>query len=236
MLYDSSRDRSYVTTDRPSCLRGERILEAGSGTGRFTELALETRAEGLSFDLIDHVEAAGRNNFSKPLVVLLEASIYQIALPKGVFDRIFWLGASKRCLDIEGLSQHPSPSSACEIVMNVHEKPQGFATPKHLALSFLTTLGTEGTYGLISCAIFSALEVKKALHRVPLARLRTDRLIPSGPTSHTARFNNAGEELKRAKILGALKHAPSRVRSTAKDGTPPPMVQECRSCKCVTQA
>lgn len=234
MLYDSSPDRSYVMMDRSSCLRVERILEAGSGTGVLTELAPETRPEGQRFGFIDHVEAAGRDNVSNLRLALLEVTIYQTALPEGVFDRIVGWDALKSCPGIEGLSQHPSVSTAGEIVINKHKKSRGFATPKLLVPSFLTALETEGAHRLISCSIFSALEVRKTLRRDPFARLQIDRLIPIGPTSHASRFNNAGEELKNAKILGALKHAASSVGSSTKEGTPPPMFQEGRRGKCVS--
>ena len=62
MHNDLSRDRFYATTGWPARLEGQRILEAGCGAGRFTQLALETGAEIFSFDLSSAVDAAWRNN------------------------------------------------------------------------------------------------------------------------------------------------------------------------------
>src|SRR5579863_7701706 len=45
MQNDLSRDRFNKTTGWPARLEGQRILEAGCGAGRFTQLALETGAE-----------------------------------------------------------------------------------------------------------------------------------------------------------------------------------------------
>ena len=50
MHNDLSRDRFNATTGWPPHLDGQRILEAGCGAGRFTQLALETDAEVVSFD------------------------------------------------------------------------------------------------------------------------------------------------------------------------------------------
>jgi SAM-dependent methyltransferase len=206
MHNDLSRDRFYATTGWPSCLKGERILEAGCGTGRFTELALETGAEVFSFDLSTAVEAAWRNNHSKPLVTLFQASIYEIPLRKGAFDKIFCLGVLQHCPDVEGAfgGMIPYLRPGGEIVIDVYEKPKGFPPLKYLARPFLRPLGTEGIYWLLTWTIPPAFELKKALHRIPFIGPQFGRLIPIGPISHAPRLNYTDEELKQVKILSAL--------------------------------
>src|SRR5271156_4723681 len=77
-----SRDRWNATTGWPARLEGQRILEAGCGAGRFTELALETGADVFSFDLSSAVEAAWRNNKNSPKISIFQASIYEIPMRK----------------------------------------------------------------------------------------------------------------------------------------------------------
>jgi len=43
MQNDLSRRRLYATTDWPEKMSGENIIDAGFGSGRFTEIALEPR-------------------------------------------------------------------------------------------------------------------------------------------------------------------------------------------------
>ena len=74
-----SRDRWNATTGWPARMEGQRILEAGCGAGRFTELALETGAELYSFDLSDAVDANLRNHAAQNLNIF-QASIYEIPL------------------------------------------------------------------------------------------------------------------------------------------------------------
>src|SRR5262249_34170472 len=50
MQNDLSRHRFYATTGWPARMEGQRILEAGCGAGRFTQIILETGAEIFSFD------------------------------------------------------------------------------------------------------------------------------------------------------------------------------------------
>jgi SAM-dependent methyltransferase len=206
MHNDLSRDRFYATTGWPSCLKGERILEVGCGTGRFTELALETGAEVFSFDLSAAVEAAWRNNHSKPLVTVFQASIYEIPLCKGAFDKIFCMGVLQHCPDVEGAFRGMLPflRPGGEIVIDVYEKPNGFPPLKYLARPFLRPLGTKGIYRMLSWTIPPAFELKKALHRIPFIGPQIGRLIPIGPISHAPRLNYTDEELKQVKILSAL--------------------------------
>jgi SAM-dependent methyltransferase len=196
MHNDLSRDRFYATTGWPSCLRGERILEAGCGTGRFTELALETGAEVFSFDLSTAVEAAWRNNHSKPLVTVVQASIYQIPVRKGAFDKIFCMGVLQHCPDVEGAfrSMLPFLKPGGEIVIDVYEKAKGFPPLKYLARPFLRPLGTKGIYRMLFWTIPPAFVLKKALYRIPLIGPQIGRLIPIGPISHAPRLNYTDEE------------------------------------------
>jgi SAM-dependent methyltransferase len=206
MHNDLSRDRFYATTGWPSSLRGERILEAGCGTGRFTELVIETGAEVLSFDLSTAVEAAGRNTHGRANATVFQASIYELPLRKGAFDKIFCLGVLQHCPDVEGAfrSMLPFLRPGGEIVIDVYEKPKRFPPLKYLARPFLRPLGTEGIYRLLSWTIPPAFGMKKALHQIPFIGPQIGRLIPIGPISHAPRLNYTDEELMQVKILSAL--------------------------------
>jgi SAM-dependent methyltransferase len=206
MHNDLSRDRFYATTGWPSSLAGQRILEAGCGSGRFTQLALETGADVFSFDLSSAVEAAWRNNTGALKLSMFQASIYEIPLRKGAFDKIFCMGVLQHCPDVRGAfrSMLPLLRPGGEIVVDVYEKYKGFPPLKYIARPFVRPLGTEGIYRLLSWTIPPAFELKKALNRIPSIGPRVARLIPIGPVSHAPRLNYTDEELKQVKILSAL--------------------------------
>jgi len=206
MHNDLSRDRFYATTGWPARLEGQRILEAGCGSGRFTELALETGAEVHSFDLSSAVEAAWRNNAGHPNLTMVQASIYEIPLRKQYFDKIFCMGVLQHCPDVGGAfrSMLPFLRPGGEIVIDVYEKPNGFPPLKYLARPFLRPLGTEGIYNLLCRTIPPAFDFKKALNRIPAIGPHLGALIPIGPISHAPRLNYTDEELKQVKILSAL--------------------------------
>ncbi len=99
---DQSRQRLLGETGWPSGgLRGERVLEVGSGAGRFTRVVLEqTEATLYSVDFSSAVEANFRNNgrFGARLR-LFQASIYELPFAPGSFDRVFCFGVLQHTPD-----------------------------------------------------------------------------------------------------------------------------------------
>ena len=207
MQNDLSRERFYKTTGWPARLTGERILEAGCGSGRFTEIALETGAEVVSFDLSSAVEAAWRNNSASPNLTVLQASIYDIPLRKASFDRLFCMGVLQHCPDVAGAFRRLVPflRPGGEIVIDVYEKWRRVPPLKYLVRPMVKPLGTKGIYRLLSWTIPPAFELKKAVSRIPAMGPRIGSLIPIGPLSHAGKgLNYAEDELKQIKILSAL--------------------------------
>jgi SAM-dependent methyltransferase len=94
-----SRDRLLTATGWPARMPGERILEAGSGAGRFTEVLLGTGALVHSFDFSDAVVANRDNNGQHPNLVLFQGDIYRLPLPPGSFDRVVCLGVIQHTPD-----------------------------------------------------------------------------------------------------------------------------------------
>ena len=95
-----SRDRFLLTTGWPATMAGERILEVGSGAGRFTEVILKTGARVCSFDLSDAVLANYTNNAQHLNLCLFQGSLYQIPFPKHSFDRVVCLGVLQHTPDV----------------------------------------------------------------------------------------------------------------------------------------
>jgi SAM-dependent methyltransferase len=81
------------------CLRGnlaslksKKVLEAGSGAGRFTEVLLKYGAVVNSFDYSNAVEANANNNGHHENLVLVQADIRKIPFPKMSYDYVVCLG------------------------------------------------------------------------------------------------------------------------------------------------
>jgi len=204
---DLSRERFFVTTQWPARMEGERILEAGCGMGRFTQIALETGAEVFSFDLSNAVEANFKNNGNSARVNIFQASIYQIPLRRESFDKIFCMGVVQHCPDVRGafMSLVPFLRPGGEIVIDCYQRHTGLFPPlKYWVRPWLTWMGPRRVHKLLSWTIPPAFELKKALCNVPLVGKSLGDLIPIGPISHKPKLDYTDEELKQVKILSAL--------------------------------
>ncbi|HEX3377095.1 MAG TPA: methyltransferase domain-containing protein [Candidatus Acidoferrales bacterium] len=204
---DLSRERFFATTQWPQKMEGQVILEAGCGMGRFTQIALETGAEIVSFDLSTAVEANLRNNGDSSSVQIVQASIYEIPLKKESFDKVFCMGVLQHCPDVRAafMSLVPFLKPGGEIVIDVYQKHTGLFPPlKYWARPFLTWMGPKGVHRFLSMVIPPAFYLKKALYKIPVIGKPIGNLIPIGPISHAPRLIFTDEVLVQVKILSAL--------------------------------
>ena len=82
-------------------LAGQRVLEAGSGAGRFTELLLQAGATLDSFDYSGAVSANAKNNGAHPNLCLVQADVRQMPFPREAYDLVVCLGVVQHTPDPE---------------------------------------------------------------------------------------------------------------------------------------
>lgn len=95
-----SEERFFKETGWDRNLNGEIILEAGCGSGRFTEQALKTGAFVVSFDYSNAVDANYKNNKCDNLLVV-QADIYNMPFRDGFFDKTFCIGVLQHTPDVK---------------------------------------------------------------------------------------------------------------------------------------
>jgi SAM-dependent methyltransferase len=98
-----SEQRFFGQTGWPKDLRGEVILEVGSGSGRFTEQAAATGATVVSLDYSYAVDANYASNGSRDNVLIVQADVFAMPFRPHSFDRVFCFGM---------LQHTPNPSRA----------------------------------------------------------------------------------------------------------------------------
>jgi SAM-dependent methyltransferase len=94
-----SEQRLFEQTEWPRDLRGERILEAGCGMGRFTQHLIATGADVWSVDSSSAIEANARNNGSRPNLHLAQADINHLPFAPESFDRVLCIGVIQHTPD-----------------------------------------------------------------------------------------------------------------------------------------
>jgi ubiquinone/menaquinone biosynthesis C-methylase UbiE/uncharacterized protein YbaR (Trm112 family) len=87
-----SEQRFFSQTGWSRDLRGELILEVGSGSGRFTEQAANTGATVVSLDYSYAVEANYASNGARSNVLIVQADVFAMPFRAGVFNRVFCFG------------------------------------------------------------------------------------------------------------------------------------------------
>lgn len=94
---DASQKRFAEETRWPADLRGQLVLEAGCGAGRFTAHAARTGATVVSFDYSTAVEAARKTNAHLDNVTFLQADIHHVPLAPESVDKLFCFGVLQHC-------------------------------------------------------------------------------------------------------------------------------------------
>lgn len=88
-----SEDTLRVKTGlRPEDVRGKLVLDAGVGTGRFTEVLAKWGARVVGVDLSYAVESAQANVGSNATVLICQADISRLPFPAKTFDYIISIG------------------------------------------------------------------------------------------------------------------------------------------------
>lgn len=163
-----SRNRLFQVTGWDQDLRGQTILEAGSGAGRFTEVLAGTGADILSFDLSTAVEANFTNNGRFANVLIFQADMSAIPVRRFSMDKVLCLGV---------LQHTPDPAtsfrllaecvrSGGELVIDVYSaRLRSVISWKYALRPFTRRMNKDLLYRLIVRAAPLLVPLSARLHR-----------------------------------------------------------------------
>lgn len=168
---------------KPKDLYGKKILEVGSGAGRFTEVLLAAGAKVVSLDLTSAVDANWKNNRENGDLFLFQGDLYDIPFPDNYFDFVFCFGV---------LQHTPDPDSAYRSIFS-KLKPGGrisidyyrrfkwpnvWATPKYLWRPLTKTMDAKQLLAVIRTYIPLWLPIDSMIRRLPYFGPRLLALVP----------------------------------------------------------
>ncbi len=176
-----SAERFFAETKWPADLSGQTILEVGSGSGRFTEIAAATGAFVVSFDYSNAVEANYRNNGHRGKVLIVQASIYAMPFRFDFFDKIFCFGVLQHLPEVEkGFLELPKflkPGGS--LVVDCYRYPgvRFFLNPRTLIRPFTKRLPHETLYKAVERYVNLMWPLSRQIHKLPFGRHLNQALL-----------------------------------------------------------
>ena len=185
-----TRDRFLASTHWDlGALRGQRVLEVGSGAGRFTQIVLDAGADVFSVDYSNAVEANLKNNGPHPHLHLCQADIYALPFKEEYFDKVFCLGVLQHTPDVKKafLSMIPFLKRGGEIAIDVYRKNRfTFLFSSYYWYRPITKrMNKEVLLKTIRALVPWLLPVSSALLCLPRGGRLLSRLIPVANYSQT---------------------------------------------------
>jgi 2-polyprenyl-3-methyl-5-hydroxy-6-metoxy-1,4-benzoquinol methylase len=170
-----SRERLQVHTRWPERMEGERILEAGCGMGRFTEVLAGTGAEVWSIDATAAVESNAANNARHPNLHFAQADLFAPPFAPGSFDRVLCVGVLQHTPDparaFAGLAALLKPGG--HLAIDVYRLGwRCLLTPKYALRPLTRRLAPERLHRLVRAHVAWVHPLTGALHRVVGGRAR----------------------------------------------------------------
>jgi SAM-dependent methyltransferase len=122
-----SRDRlTRIAGGSLDIFREKKVLEAGCGAGRFTELMLESGAHVFAVDLSNAVEANYKNCAHSPHYFVCQADLMEIPVLPEQFDIVICIGV---------IQHTPNPEETMRILCS-HVKPGGILLIDHYSHNY----------------------------------------------------------------------------------------------------
>lgn len=175
-----SAQRFFRETRWPEDLTGQRVLEVGCGSGRFSEVVLATGASCFSIDYSLAVDACWANCGAHPRLHVFQADLFHLPFRRGLFDRIFCFGV---------LQHTPEPARAFasllpylkeggSIAVDAYAWPFAYLHPRHLLRPVTRHLPADRLYRSVERWVPRLLPISRALKRLPAIGPAAARLVP----------------------------------------------------------
>lgn len=167
-----SKDRFFNETKWPRKMTGQKILEVGCGSGRFTVHAVSTEATLVSIDYSAAVDANYAINGNMENVLIVQADIYSMPLRQESFDRVFCFGVLQHTPDVrKAFDSLIDPlKSGGKVAIDVYAKRGGLKerlTTKRWLRPITRRLPPGFLYPICSSYVSLMWPLARMIHRIP---------------------------------------------------------------------
>ncbi len=177
-----SENRIKRETKWPDILEDEKILEVGSGSGRFTEQLLKKKAFIVSFDASVAVEANYASHGDNPSVLIIQADIYLLPLRDEYFDKLVCIGVLQHTPDPEKsiraiVAKIRRGGHAAMDIYNRHAWYRQMWNTRYWARPFVRGMEPKKLYAYCERYINFMWPLARIISRIPFGRTINQKLL-----------------------------------------------------------
>jgi 2-polyprenyl-3-methyl-5-hydroxy-6-metoxy-1,4-benzoquinol methylase/uncharacterized protein YbaR (Trm112 family) len=177
-----SKDRFWKATNWSSSeMKGNWLLDVGSGAGRFAEIALSTGANVVALDYSSAIDACYLNLKHHPNLHVLQGDIYVLPFAPGSFSYVYSLGVLQHTPDVhQAFASLPvmlEPGG--HLCVDYYEKSlKGALHPRHYLRNITTRLSKATLFSSLQKTVPGMLWLSDALGAIPLVGSVLKRILP----------------------------------------------------------
>lgn len=180
--YGFSRQRfnAEVDWDR-KWMKEKLILDAGCGSGRFSEIAAETDCRLVAVDMSNAIDAARKNLSSFTNVSFVQADVNNLPFRPGTFDAVYSIGVLQHtedpCKSLRSLLEVLSIGGHFAVTI-YGRKPWTKLYSKYLVRKLISGVDNEKLLRAIELSMPIAFPITDTLFRIPLVGKLFKFVIP----------------------------------------------------------
>jgi uncharacterized protein YbaR (Trm112 family) len=184
-----SVNRTKISADRlwsetgwtPESLRGQWVLDAGCGAGRFLDVASQSEGEIVGMDISSAIDAAKQTLAGRPNVHFVQASIYEPPFRAGAFDALYCIGVIQHTPDpaaaLRTLPRFVRPGGP--VAVTIYERrPWTPLYGKYLIRPLTKRLSDRTLLGVIRATMPVLFPVTEVAFRLPVLKRVFQFAIP----------------------------------------------------------
>lgn len=198
-----STDRFWQATGwSPESMKGQWVLDAGCGAGRFAEVALMAGAQVVALDYSSAVDACYANLKHHPNLHVVQGDIYALPFAPKTFRFVYSLGVLQHTPDVAKAfaALPPMVQGGGRLCADFYWKRfRTMMHAKYLFRPFTKRMPQPKLFGLLERWVPSLLALSQLLGRVPLLGRVLKRVVPVA--DYTGRFPLSEKQLKEWALL-----------------------------------
>lgn len=177
-----SADRFWLATNwSPNDMKGQWVLDAGCGAGRFAEVALKAGANVVALDYSSAVDACYANLKHYSNLHVVQGDIYAIPFVQGAFPLVYSLGVLQHTPDVAKAfaALPPMVQNGGKLCVDYYWKRfRTMLHAKYLVRPITKRIAQPKLFRFLQRWVSSMLIVSQTLGRVPIFGRVFKRLVP----------------------------------------------------------